>query len=126
MFRNYFKTFWRSTTNNKTYSLVNIVGLSAGLICFTLIALWVTDELGYDKFNANYDRIYRLVSTESTQTGIKESALSSAPMAKALQHDYPEVENTVRLKMREEIVTYKNQEALQPGILLTDPSFFDV
>ncbi|MEP6596937.1 MAG: ABC transporter permease, partial [Ginsengibacter sp.] len=54
------------------------------------------------------------------------SAVSSAPMAKALKNDYAEVENTVRLRMREEIVTYKNQQVLQPGILLTDPSFFDV
>jgi len=126
MFKNNFKSFWRSITKNKTYSFLNIVGLSAGLTCVTLIALWVTDESSYDKFNANYDRIYRLVLKENTQTGIKESAISSAPMAKALQHDYAEVENTVRLKMREEIVTYKNQQVLQPGILLTDPSFFDV
>ena len=126
MFKNNFKSFWRSITKNKTYSFLNIVGLSAGLTCVTLIALWVTDESSYDKFNANYDRIYRLVLKENTQTGIKESAISSAPMAKALQHDYAEVENTVRLKMREEIVTYKNQQVLQPGILLTDPSFLDV
>jgi putative ABC transport system permease protein len=47
-------------------------------------------------------------------------------MAKALKDDYAEVENTVRMRMREEIVTHKNQQTLQPGILLTDPSFFDV
>ncbi len=47
-------------------------------------------------------------------------------MAKALKNDYAEVENTVRLRMREEIITYENQQVLQPGILLTDPSFFEV
>lgn len=47
-------------------------------------------------------------------------------MAQALKRDYPEVENTVRLRMREEIITFKNQQVLQPGILLTDPSFFQV
>jgi putative ABC transport system permease protein len=47
-------------------------------------------------------------------------------MAKALKNDYPEVENTIRLRMHEEIVTYNNQQVLQPGILITDPSFFDV
>jgi len=105
---------------------LNIIGLSAGLTCFTLIALWVSDELSYDKFNTNYDRIFRLTGTAKTQTGIEESATSSVPMASALQHDYAEVENTARLKMREEIVTHKNQQVLQAGILLTDPSFFDV
>src|SRR5580765_803397 len=126
MFKNYFKTAWRSLTSNKTYSILNIVGLSAGLTCFGLIALWVQDEMSYDKFNTNYDRIVRLVSVEKREAGITESAMSSAPMARALLHDYPEVENAVRLKMREEIINYKYQQVLQPGILLTDPSFFDV
>lgn len=126
MFTNYFKSFWRNLTKSKTYSLLNIIGLSAGLTCFSLIALWGTDELSYDKFNINYDRIYRVISTAKTQTGIEEAAVTSAPMAKVLKNDYPEVENTVRLRMREEIVISDNQQVLQPGILLTDPSFFDV
>ncbi|MCW3092854.1 MAG: hypothetical protein JWP81_3923 [Ferruginibacter sp.] len=126
MFQNYLKQTFRSIVKNKTYSLLNIIGLSAGLVSFIFIALWVNDELSYDKFNNNYDRIFRLISTTKTEAGIEESAVSSAPMAKALKDDYPEVENTVRLRMREEIITHKNQQVLQPGILLTDPSFFDV
>jgi putative ABC transport system permease protein len=126
MFKNYLKHFWRSLAKNKTYSILNIIGLSVGLTCFTLIALWVNDELSYDKFNSNYDRIVRLVSTTKIETGTTEAAVSSAPMAQALKNDFAEVESTVRLRMREEIVTYKNQQVLQPGILLTDPSFFDV
>src|SRR5215210_3087307 len=110
----FLKTFWRGLTRNKTYSLLNIAGLSAGLTCFTLIALWVSHELSYDKFNKNYDRIYRVVLKENTQTGSRQSATSSAPMAKALVTDYPEVETAVRVKIREEIVTHNNQQLLQP------------
>jgi putative ABC transport system permease protein len=126
MLTTYFKQFKRNFAANKTYSLLNIIGLSAGLTCFAFIFLWVADEISYDKFNDNYSRIVRLVSKTKTETGVAESAVSSAPMAQALKHDYPEVENTVRLRMREDIVTYKNQQVLQPGILLTDPSFFQV
>src|SRR4029079_11848964 len=126
MIKTYIKQFKRNIAANKTYSLLNIVGLSAGLTCFAFIFLWVADEMSYDKFNRNYDRIVRLVSKTKTETSIVESAVSSAPMAQALKHDYPEVENTVRLGMREEVVTFKNQQVLQPGILLTDPSFFQV
>ena len=126
MFENYLKQAWRNLSKNKTYSFLNIAGLAAGLTCFVFIALWVKDETSYDKFNTNYDRIVRLISTSKTETGITASAVSSAPMAKALKNDYPEVENTVRLRMREDIVTHKNQQLLQGGILLTDPSFFDV
>ena len=126
MIRTYFKQFKRNIAANKTYSLLNITGLSAGLTCFAFIFLWVADESSYDKFNNNYDRIVRLVSKTKTETGIVESAVSSAPMAQTLRHDYPEVENAVRLRMREDIVTFKNQQVLQRGILLTDASFFQV
>ncbi|HEV8508459.1 MAG TPA: ABC transporter permease [Chitinophagaceae bacterium] len=126
MIQTYFKQFKRNIAANKTYSLLNIVGLSAGLTCFAFIFLWVADEISYDKFNDNYNTIVRLVSKTKTETGVVESAVSSAPMAQALKHDYPEVENTVRLRMTEEIVTFKNQQVLQPGILLADPSFFQV
>ena len=100
MLKNYFKQAWRNLTKNKTYSLLNIAGLAAGLTCFAFIALWVNGEIRYDKFNSNYNRIVRLTSTEKTETGISESAVSSAPMAKALTTDYAEVENTVRLRRR--------------------------
>jgi putative ABC transport system permease protein len=126
MLKNYLKIFWRNLAQNKGYTFLNIIGLSAGLTCFLLIALWVSDEFGYDKFNTKYDRIFRLISTAKTGTGTEESAVSSAPMAKALKQDYAEIENTVRLRVREEIITHNGQQILQPGILLTDPSFFDV
>lgn len=126
MILNYLKQTGRSLVKNKTYSILNIVGLSAGLICFAFIAVWVTDELSYDKFNKNYSRIVRLTGIAKTESGISASAVSSAPMAKALKDDYPEVENTVRFDMREEIVRLKDQQILQDGILITDPSFFEV
>jgi len=126
MLTQYVKQTWRSLTKNKTYSFLNIVGLSAGLACFALIALWVADELSYDKFNRNYDRIVRLTVSAKTETGVEESAVSSAPMARALKDDYAEVENTVRIDINEDIVTHNGQQVLQPGILTADPSLFDI
>ena len=126
MIKNYLKQTLRNLVKNKTYSVLNIFGLAVGLTCFALIALWVNDELSYDKFNKNYDRIVRLTGIEKREAGIIESAVSSAPMAKALKNDYAEIENTVRLDMREELVMHNGEQLLQPGILLTDPSFFDV
>ncbi|MBD0365595.1 MAG: ABC transporter permease [Flavisolibacter sp.] len=126
MFLNYLKQAGRSLLKGKQYSFLNIIGLSASLTCFAFIALWVHDELSYDKFNKNYNRIYRVVGLQKTETGTSGSAVTSAPMAKALKNDYAEVENTVRLRMREEIITHHHQQVLQPGILLADPSFFNV
>jgi len=126
MIRNYLKQTWRSLVKNRTYSFLNIIGLSVGLTCFALIALWVNDELSYDKFNTNYDRIVRLTGMEKRESGISESAVSSAPMAKTLKEDYAEIENTVRFDMHEEIIEHNGQQILESGILVTDPSIFDI
>jgi len=127
MLKNHFKTAWRSISRNKTYSILNILGLSAGLTCFALIAMWVDDELSFDKFNSNYRQIFRLTSIRKTGEGVVGSAVSSAPMAAALKADYPEVEETVRLNMRNDaLLEHKGVQVLEQYILLTDPSFFDV
>jgi putative ABC transport system permease protein len=50
MLKNYIKQSWRSLEKNKGYSVLNIIGLSAGLTCFALIALWVSDEISCDSY----------------------------------------------------------------------------
>lgn len=126
MIRNYLKIAWRNLRKQPGFTAINVFGLSAGLTCFAFIALWVNDELSYDRFNRNYDRIVRLTTTEHTEIGITESARTGAPVAKALLDNYAEIENTVRLRKHGEIVQYRNQQTLQPDILLTEPSFFTV
>ena len=100
MVNNYIKMGWRNINRHRSLSFINIFGLSAGLTCFALIALWVGDELSYDRFNTNYERIARLTGTTKTDTGVTGSAMTSAPMAQALKNDFPEVQEVVRLKMR--------------------------
>jgi len=126
MIKNYFIVAFRNLTKNKSYSLLNILGLSAGLTCFAFIALWVTDELSYDRFNEKADRIVRVVGKVTTASEVFDHAVSSVPMAHALQTDYPEVENTVRLEMNDAIVKNGEKQFSEPGILLADASFFDV
>jgi putative ABC transport system permease protein len=60
MFKNHFKTAWRSLRKNKSFSIINIAGLAIGIATCLLIILYVLDELNYDKFNMKADRIYRI------------------------------------------------------------------
>ncbi|HEY2725731.1 MAG TPA: ABC transporter permease, partial [Parafilimonas sp.] len=60
MFKNYFKIAWRNLTRNKFYTSINIIGLAIGLATCLLILLYVLDELNYDKYNVNANRIYRI------------------------------------------------------------------
>ena len=62
MFKNYFKTALRNLTRNKVYSFINITGLSLGLACSMLIILYVKDEVSYDRFHKDVNRIYRITS----------------------------------------------------------------
>ncbi|HTE32742.1 MAG TPA: ABC transporter permease [Chryseolinea sp.] len=125
MYKSYFIIGWRNISKHKVLSFINIVGLSAGLTFFAFIALWVYDELGYDTFNTNYDRIGRVVRTRQTESGTSKSALTSAMMAQSLESNFPEIENVVRLKMRGNIVKYNEQQFYQDGMLLADPSLFE-
>ncbi len=62
MFKNYFKTAWRTLWKNKFYSAINISGLAVGLATGIMLLLWVQNEMSYDKFNKDYQNIYRLSS----------------------------------------------------------------
>ncbi|MCK9617457.1 MAG: hypothetical protein M0R21_06425 [Lentimicrobiaceae bacterium] len=60
MFRNYFKIALRNILRQRIYSIINVIGLATGLPIFILIMLFINDQRQYDKFNKNYNQIYRL------------------------------------------------------------------
>ncbi|HWJ29304.1 MAG TPA: ABC transporter permease, partial [Flavisolibacter sp.] len=92
MFRNYFKVAVRNLWKNKTFSFINVLGLATGLCCFLLIALYVMDELSYDRYNEKADRIYRI--NADVKFGGTDLHMPVTPdvMGAALKKDYPQVE----------------------------------
>ena len=127
MYKSYFKTILRNLLKNKVFSFVNIAGLAIGVACFILIALFVTDELGYDSYNKNADRIFRINSHYKIGGNRFNLANSPVPLAATLQSEYPEVEKTVRLFQGENIYVKKNDEYIkEENFLYADPSMFDV
>jgi putative ABC transport system permease protein len=97
MIKNYFKIAWRSLMKNKTFSFINIFGLSIGLTCCLLIALYLNYELSYDKQHPDGDRIYQLGTTFVRQKEEKLMPNTPAPMASTMQQEFPEIEETTRL-----------------------------
>ena len=97
MIRNYIKTAFRSLLKNKSFTIINILGLALGLSVCLLIVFYVFDELSYDRFNKKFDRIYR-VNTD-LKVGVTETsfAITPAPVADALLKEFPEVENSMRM-----------------------------
>ncbi|QMW03181.1 ABC transporter permease [Spirosoma foliorum] len=126
MLTNYLKIALRTLNKNRVYTLLNIGGLATGLTCFALITLWISSEWSYDRFNEKADRIYRVALTIINETETFDQAVSSVPIGPNLKNDYPEIENYVRFDQNDAIVKNGTQQFFEEGILLTDPSFFDV
>jgi len=63
MFRNYLKIAWRNLLKSKVYSIINILGLAAGMAVAMLIAFWIWDEVSYDRYYANHDQLAQVMTT---------------------------------------------------------------
>lgn len=89
MLKNYFKTAWRQLLHNKIFSIVNIAGLALSLTAFWLIALFVADELSFDRYHEKADRIYRVVSHGKWAGGGFDITGTSGALAQSLKKIFP-------------------------------------
>lgn len=128
MISNYIKIAWRNINKNKTYAIINIVGLAIGLACFLLISLYVVDELSYDKYNEKADRIYR-INTDLVFGGNKlHLATTCDPLGQTLKNEYPQVEEYVRFYQPLGIKRIKKGDEYfrETKTVYADSSLFDV
>jgi len=128
MLRNYLKIAIRNLWKNKTFSFINIAGLAIGLSCFLLIALYVLDELSFDKYNANADRIYRINSDIRFGGADLHMPVSSDMMGPVLKKDYPQIEQYTRLYTfnGDKLVKKGNDYITEGHVAHADSTFFDV
>jgi len=132
MIRNYLKTATRNLTKHKSFTTINILGLSIGLATCLSIILYVVDELSYDRYNANAERIVR-VNLIARFGGTDQSyAGMPAPAAADIKSAFPEVENTTRLAIAslwrpEGFHVKKGDQTIQEdNIAWADPSLFSL
>jgi putative ABC transport system permease protein len=97
MFRNYFKTALRSLSRHRSFSIINISGLTLGLTATLLIALFVWDEHQYDRSIPGSDRIYRIYTTTTNGQGTSDLAVSPPVFAGILRKEYPATEEVTRV-----------------------------
>lgn len=123
MLKNYIKIAWRNLKANKTYSLINIAGLTIGLLSCLLVATVVINELSYDKQWKKSDRIYRLLSTDKASNATVSS--TPFPLGPELQKALPEVESYARLTMIEG--TFRTDETdFKIDYLITEETVWDL
>lgn len=97
MIRSYFKIIFRSLSRNKTFSLINLLGLSIGLASFMLIGLYVIDEFSFDRFHEKTGRIYQLTITAQNDGQVRKWVGVPNKAAPTFAKDIPEVEQAVRI-----------------------------
>ncbi|MEJ2617012.1 MAG: ABC transporter permease, partial [Ignavibacteriaceae bacterium] len=127
MIKNYLKVTIRNLLKHKTYSLINILGLSVGLACTILILLWVQDELSVDRYHKKGDRIAEayLKGTKDENTSFQASV--SPAISKMLLDEYPEIINAVRIgRLEETVLKYKDKVIVESFGAAADPSVFSI
>ncbi len=128
MFKNYFKIAIRNLWKNKGFTTINIAGLAIGLACFILIALYVADELSYDRYNVNADRIYRVDADVKFGGNELRLAVASDPMGATLKKDYPQVEEYARIYASEgsKLIKKGNEYIEEDYVAYADSTLFNV
>ncbi|MEE9190716.1 MAG: ABC transporter permease [Candidatus Neomarinimicrobiota bacterium] len=123
---NYIKTAFRNLWKFKLYSLINISGLSIGMACCVLIMAWVGNELSFDRFHQNADRIYRILIDANLGSNI-QAPVTNGPTGPAVKELYPEVEDFVRITGSESTpVKFEDRQFQEEDVTFADASIFSV
>lgn len=85
MIKNYFKVAWRNLLKNKSSSAINIGGLAIGMAVAILIGLWIYDELSYDKYHKNYDKIGQMMQHQTGNGKVYTGTAMPFPLGAELQ-----------------------------------------
>ena len=102
MIKNYLKTAWRNLLHNKTFSLINILGLALGMTCSLLIMLWVQNELHMDKFHQNGKQLYRVMENQFYSGDVSTFDATPGILAENIVKDIPDIQMASQLLWEED------------------------
>lgn len=128
MIRNYLKIAFRNLWKYKSFSAINIAGLSIGMAACVLILQYVSFQLSYDQFHHDVKDIYR-VANDRFQNGklIQHGTITYSAIGKAMNDDYEEVIQNTRVEpCSETIITYNEKKLAEDRIFFVDNDFFSV
>jgi putative ABC transport system permease protein len=99
---NNIKIILRNHIKKPIYSIITFVGFTLSIVAGLLIYLWVYNELSYEKFNPDYQRIYRVLTLSKQGDKVVKSALCYTPVAETMKMDYPQIENAAYISYNSE------------------------
>src|SRR5262245_13887133 len=129
MVSNYLKIAFRTLWKFKGFASINLIGLSLGLTAGLLIMIYVINELSYDSFHANIDRIYR-VNTKffNPASGGAEGGFDANgwPVGNILRKDYPEIESVLYTRSTSSLLINHHDKHIRQNIHYASPEFFQI
>lgn len=131
MLKSYLKTAWRNILHNKTTSMISTAGLAVGIGCFLLLATYILNELSYDRFNTNADRIVRLIEHERSSDGSEKiNAVTPTAPVPVLKQAIPGIAEGARVydysNYASAGVQYKDKLFNERRMLMADAPFFKI
>lgn len=127
MLKNLLKISIRTIIKDRTYSILNVAGLTIGITCSMFLLMYILHELSYDRYHENARNIYRIVSNIREPDNAFTWAVVQVPLADELRDNYPEVKNAVRFFGTGRVL-YKNGEKqfYEEEFYLADSTVFDM
>lgn len=124
MFKIYLKAAWRMFMKNSTSSVINVSGLALGMAVAILTGLWLYDELSFNKYHENYDRIAKVSLSGTSKEGPQVSSTLSYPLAGELKTNYKDLfARLVRASSPQEcILAAKDKKISSVGQYMDDPA----
>ena len=129
MLKNYLKTAFRNLKRNKSYTLINVLGLAVGIAASFLIFLVIQFESSFDNFHKKRNNIYRVASKFATQDGFDYSGGVSFPVAQALRLEYPQLKEVAAIYRKGAQITVEEgttqlKKLNEDNFFYAEPQFF--
>ena len=123
MFRNHLIVAWRSLLRGRSFTLINLSGLTIGMASALLILLWVQNELSFDRDWVNSDRLYQVWNQDMNKEGIQKWPVTPKPVGPALKKNYPEIEQATRVGWDQSILFTAGNKRIYLTGTMADPDF---
>ncbi|MBT1708336.1 ABC transporter permease [Fulvivirgaceae bacterium PWU5] len=127
MIKNYLLLAFRNFLRNRSYTLINVLGLTIGLTACIIIFLLISYEIRFDRFHKHYDHLYRITQRTSSSSGEELNAATPYPIAKAFRNDFSQIPLVTQIHLQDEsLVAVGDDKRMLKDVVYADSLFFEV
>jgi putative ABC transport system permease protein len=126
MIKNYFKIAIRNLGKNKTFSFINIIGLAIGLTCFVFIAIFVFNELSFDRYPTDAKDIYRVQLSVTGNGDVAVYPNVDYAVGEGMKDAFPEIKDYTRLSPASDFVKYDDKQFKEDKLAFASPNFLQM